>query len=149
LGMGVTVAPLTTSVMGSVPQHSAGVASGINNAVARASGVLATAIMGGIALIVFSNVLTSRSADVTMPADARDTLLENAHDLGNTAVPGGLDGATADAVQQTVARSFVDTFRLLAWIGACMCWLSALLAGFIVESKLRPPEELLPQPGTD
>jgi EmrB/QacA subfamily drug resistance transporter len=46
LGMGVSVAPLTTSVMASVDTDHVGVASGFNSAVARIAGMVATALIG-------------------------------------------------------------------------------------------------------
>ncbi|HME40805.1 MAG TPA: MFS transporter [Steroidobacteraceae bacterium] len=46
VGMGVCVAPLTTSVMASVDTNRVGIASAVNNAVARIAGLVATALLG-------------------------------------------------------------------------------------------------------
>ncbi len=48
LGMAVAVAPLTNAVLGSVQPDQAGVASGVNSAVARLGGLVASALLGGV-----------------------------------------------------------------------------------------------------
>jgi EmrB/QacA subfamily drug resistance transporter len=48
LGISITVAPLTAAILGSIPATQAGIGSGVNNAVARVSGLVATAMIGVI-----------------------------------------------------------------------------------------------------
>ncbi|MGW0181363.1 MFS transporter [Nocardia sp. NPDC003345] len=49
LGLSVLVAPLTGAVLGAVPASEAGIASGVNNAVARTAQLLAVAALPGLA----------------------------------------------------------------------------------------------------
>lgn len=60
LGMAMLVSPLSAAVMLATPDADTGLASGINNAVARAAGLMAVAAMGALAGIVFSNVIDGR-----------------------------------------------------------------------------------------
>ncbi|MBC8170647.1 MAG: MFS transporter [Anaerolineae bacterium] len=131
-GMGITVAPLTTAVMTSVPSSQSGIASGINNAVTRSAQVLATAIFGAVALVMFSNALAGQSVGLALPAATQQALLAGARELGNTPIPTGLAAGTADAAQMAVKLAFVDMFRLIMVIAAGMAWLSALLAALII-----------------
>jgi hypothetical protein len=48
VGMTIAVAPLTSSVLGSVEERHVAMASGFNSAVARTGGLIATALLGAV-----------------------------------------------------------------------------------------------------
>ncbi|HEX3053646.1 MAG TPA: MFS transporter [Aggregatilineaceae bacterium] len=137
IGMGITVAPLTSTVMGAAPEGKSGTASGINNAVARLAGVLAIAVMGAIALGVFSAALTREAEAINLSGSEREALHDQAGELGNAEAPDSIAADQRPAVENAIQRAFVSTFRVLAVIGAALAWISAFVAGMLLQSKPR------------
>ena len=135
IGMGITVAPLTTSVMSSVASHFAGTASGINNAVSRTAGVLAIAVVGAVALIVFSHALQGRTAPIQISGEARAALVTEAPRLGAATVPTQVGAERIGEVQAAIRLAFVDAFRVVMLICTALAWIGAAFAGFVVERK--------------
>jgi EmrB/QacA subfamily drug resistance transporter len=60
LGLSLTVAPLTATVLAGAPAHHSGIASGVNNAVARVAGLLAVAVVGAVCAAQFSSTIDSK-----------------------------------------------------------------------------------------
>ena len=137
VGMGFVVAPLSTSVMGSVPNHYSGTASGVNNAVSRTAGVLAIAIIGALALIVFSNTLQSQAAPIPLTGQAQSDLQHEAGNLAGAKPPASVSEQNRPAVENAIKSSFADTFRIIFIINAVLAFVSALMALFLVEADYR------------
>ena len=133
VGMGLTVAPLTTTVMNSVSEKLAGTASGINNAASRVAGVLAISIMGSIALISFNNSALDRVSDLELPPGVRYELEKEVSKFGNAGVPESVPAEFFSEIDRSLKYAFVDTFRLLMYICAAMAWISAGMAALLVK----------------
>src|ERR1041384_365819 len=106
LGMAITVAPLTTTVMSSVGEEQAGVASGINNAVSRTAGLLAIAVFGVVMLHAFSATLASRMNEIQLDENLKHTVYEQREKLAGVELPPTIDPATREQLQGAGADSF-------------------------------------------
>ena len=125
IGMSITVAPLTTTVMTSIEdERYSGAASGINNAVARAAGLLSIAAFGAVAVFVFARQLDHNLRDA--PPAVRQAMRVEAIRLADARPPAGADPATKARVQQAVKHSFVSAFRVNVLIAGLLAALSAL-----------------------
>ena len=137
LGMTITVAPLTTTVMNAVGPDMAGVASGVNNAVSRTAALLAIAAFGAVMSWAFNAALSSQIAHIGAPAEVVNAVLAQRQKLAGLVVPAGIDGATAAALHQAVGLAFVAGFRWVMGLCAGMAVLSAICAWWLVEGKPR------------
>src|SRR5262249_8557260 len=120
LGMAVTVAPLTSTVMAAVDETRVGVASGVNNAVARVAAPLAVAIVAVVALAVFSRALSSRVDALGLPPALRSVMVAQGGSLGDVSIPAGASAAQAHALEGAVGESLVACFRYVAILAALL-----------------------------
>ena len=120
LGMAISVAPLTTTVMNSVVQNRVGIASGVNNAVARSAGLIAIAALGIVMLQVFNHVLDRRLAEWNVPASVSRSLQVERTKLADIALPDDQDPATRRLIRRAVEESFVSGFRVVMIIGTAL-----------------------------
>ena len=72
LGLAMTVAPLTATVLADADEHNAGIASGVNNAIARVASLIAIAAVGAVVASAFGSALRDElGAQARRPAVAR------------------------------------------------------------------------------
>lgn len=135
LGMSITVAPLTTTVMNAVGPELAGTASGINNAVSRAAGLLAIAIFGVVLAWAFNASLVRELRGVGAAPEAISTIMTQRHKLAGAEVPEGLSEEVKAQLKRAIGHSFVTGFRWVMLLSAVLAVLSAISAWFLISGQ--------------
>lgn len=107
-GMSMLVSPLSAAVMLATPDSDTGLASGVNNAVARAAGLMAVAALGAMASLVFASVLGESMAGIEF---------------------GARPAAPLEAgVEMLRIAATNHAFQAIAWVSALMCLIAAVIA---------------------
>ncbi|HYW74763.1 MAG TPA: MFS transporter [Pyrinomonadaceae bacterium] len=135
LGMAVSVAPLTTTVMNSVRESRAGIASGINNAVSRIAGLLAIAVLGLIMFHAFTTRLNRRLEQMNIDPAVRQAVYDQRMKLAAAELPANVDEQTKTAVTQAIDQCFVSGFRLVMIAGAALALASSLVAVLLIRAR--------------
>ncbi|MDQ2680225.1 MAG: MFS transporter [Candidatus Eremiobacteraeota bacterium] len=131
IGAALFVAPLTTTVMDAAVNSRAGIASGINNAVARVAGLLAIAGLG-IVLVATLYGSFDRTAATLQLSPATNATLAREHDtIGTGKLPAALRGPDRNKVRSALALAYTAGFRRAMWASALLCFAAAIV-GFVM-----------------
>jgi len=132
LGMAVSVAPLTTTVMSAVPANRVGIASGINNAVSRTAALLAIAALGIVMLHIFNNSIDSRLSRLEVSPEVRQSLDDQRINLAAATIPQDIEPSMRQVLRQAINESFVAGFRRVMLVGAVLALASGITSLLLI-----------------
>jgi len=135
VGLAVTVAPLTTTVMGAVDPQFAGTASGINNAVSRVAGLLSIALLGIALVTAFNWRLDLELKVLALPENLREEVSANRSKLAGMEVPADAPSELAWRIDAAIHHSFLFAFRFVLWLLVCLAVLSSAFAWRMIGQK--------------
>ncbi|HJV09623.1 MAG TPA: MFS transporter [Acidimicrobiales bacterium] len=130
VGMGMTMAPATESIMGSLPRHKAGVGSAVNDTTRQIGGALGVAILGSL---LASSYAASLGDGV--PAAAKASV-GAALDLAR-----GLGGADGAALAVSAKAAYVDGMGVGVLVAAGVALLGSVIALAFLPSRATMEEE--------
>ena len=132
-GMMITVAPLTTTVLGAVAEQYAGLASGLNSAISRTASLLAIALFGIVAVSVFNSQLDQHMEALQIPREVRLLVEAERSKLAAAEVPAEVSDHLRPMLEQAIAASFAMSFRWVMVIASGLALLSAGSVWWMVE----------------
>src|SRR5256885_1940277 len=133
LGLSLTVAPLTATVLGGVAEEHAGIASAVNNATARIGSLLAVAAVGAVVAAQFSSSLKGDLHRVPLP---RGYLSQASSQALVATAPASLRSARPRA-QAALDDAAVDAFGLGMTLTGLLIALGGVLSALGIENPKR------------
>jgi anti-sigma factor RsiW len=139
LGLAATVAPLTATVLGAVEPGHSGVASGVNNAIARVAGLLAIAALGAVVASTFAARLDRNLAGTHLSPQAARVVAGDRTRALVTSVNGVPVSERAE-VHTALVNASVYAFRIGLGISAGL----AVLGGLVALAGIENPRRKVP-----
>jgi EmrB/QacA subfamily drug resistance transporter len=106
IGLSCTVAPLTAAVLSDAEEANAGIASGVNNAIARVAGLVAIAAVGAVISAQFGTTLDRQLAGVSLSPAARAALAQARKQTFSRIAPSRGGPQLSRAVQSASVQAF-------------------------------------------
>jgi EmrB/QacA subfamily drug resistance transporter len=127
LGMAILVAPLTTTAMTAVAVEHAGVASGVNNAVARVAGLVAIAVFG-IVLVRHFDIRVNAALDgLDLSGAERAAIHDELPKLAGADVDAAVGLDRRQGVRHAIDESFVSSVRQIMISSAGLACAAAIM----------------------
>jgi hypothetical protein len=120
LGLAMTVAPLTAAVLAGADSSDAGIASAVNNALARVAGLLATAALGVVVSASFSSALAGNLSGTSLSPAGHTTVAQAQRLALGVPDTSGLPAAEAQSIDSAAQASSVSAFHLAMGIAAVL-----------------------------
>ena len=117
LGLSLTVAPLTATVLGDVEESEAGIASAVNNAIARTAGLIAVAAVGAVVSAHYAALLDQGLGN-RLPPGSQAAVTEAKRRTFGVIKPGAVPLSQRAFAAHVAASSSEDAFHLAVEIGA-------------------------------
>lgn len=133
--MSITVVPLTSTVMLSIGNDQAGIASGVNNSITRISGTVINAILGAGAVFIFTVLVSNQVETLQLSSPLSNSIIQESINFGEAQVPSNVPSEHIRDVQQIYTTSFISTYRWVCYISAAMAILAAAFAVFMLKSR--------------
>jgi EmrB/QacA subfamily drug resistance transporter len=128
LGMALVITPLTTTVLDSVTPDYMGIASGVNNAVARTASLLAVAITSLVVASVFNPALDRRLAQISISPAIMAQVNQQRSKLAAAQAPKTAPPALQMQIQRAIEESYVAGFRRAMVVAAGLALAGAVCA---------------------
>jgi hypothetical protein len=137
LGLTLTVAPLTATVLADADERNAGLASGINNAIARVAGLIGVAALGAVVSAQFASSLDSRLADRPLDPSARAAVAAAKKRPLAVVDPRGLPARDRRAIVTASEDASVTAFHVGMGISAALVGFGGVIGAVGIVNRRR------------
>jgi EmrB/QacA subfamily drug resistance transporter len=142
-GLGLTTAPATESIMGSLSADKAGVGSAVNDTTRELGGTLGVAIVGSVFASIYSGRLSDSAVVAGLPAEVRTTMERSM--AAAQRVIGQLPQGMVPDVRAAVNSAFLDGLQIGSLVCAAIALGAAIVVAWLLPARARQTDQLEPE----